>query len=123
MEASEITRRNVAIARYMGWEKNEAELWNPQPVNTYSDDALRFHSDWNWLMPAVEKVIQETGAEFELRRDDIGDGMAGHYCWFRAMPYGRLSIDIQAAEKTMIGAVWMIVSDYCLSLEKPASDG
>jgi len=48
---------NKIIAEFLGWEINN-ELWiNDKKVFVqYTDQSLKFHSDWNRLMEVVEKI-------------------------------------------------------------------
>ena len=137
MEANEIIRRNEAIARFMrldirknrdtkGYEVDPADLAHADELSWYNPAgwgswepmwSLPYNRDWSFLMPCVEKMQRESGTMFESHYDDIGDGKAGYYCWFRAMPYGGLENDLRGMASTMIEATWILVSDYCLSLE------
>lgn len=58
---------NELIAEFMGGvfgrpHEDDAEGWRfkPQPTSYYRDNAvhvkLNYDSDWNWLMPVVEKI-------------------------------------------------------------------
>ena len=118
MEASEIIRRNEAVARFMGLTCPPT-YDGPNSVGRgyYDPNDLRYHDEWQWLMPCVEKITMKTGAMFQLRRDDIGEGRTGYYCYFQAMPYGTLEEDIRWNAETMILATFLAVSEYCLSLE------
>lgn len=51
------TENNKIIAEFMGWEIYN-ELWvNAKKVFVqYTDQSLKFHSDWNWLMKVVGKI-------------------------------------------------------------------
>src|SRR5687767_2205111 len=49
MESKEILAANELIGRFLGME-------SPLPKNV---DKFKYHSDWNWLMPVVEKIERE----------------------------------------------------------------
>lgn len=97
MEQDEITRRNVAIAEYM------------YPNLVYDDHVgacHEYHCSWEWLIPTVEKIIQErlvavhifppTGLETFTCRFGMGKNHEG---------------------KSMIEATWLAVSEYVLTLK------
>jgi hypothetical protein len=67
MTQQEIQERNKEIALMLGWSQNQnpdhdgvLEIW--WPVTTlekpwgFRVERLEFHSDWNWLMEAVEFI-------------------------------------------------------------------
>jgi hypothetical protein len=58
MTQQEIQERNIQIALMLGWTYNNVmERWNEDMLHEYSYiEALKFHSDWNWLMEAVEFI-------------------------------------------------------------------
>ena len=51
---------NKLIAEFMGWKPNEHH-WC---LN--GDKDLQYHTEWNWLMPVVEKIL-------DLSFQDDGD--------------------------------------------------
>jgi len=59
METTEIQERNKQIALMLGW-KNLNDDSFPEFINTFGDfyplKNLKFDSDWNWLMEAVEFI-------------------------------------------------------------------
>lgn len=122
MEASEITRRNEAIAKYMGWtllQRNDdgnGDWWMTEEERSAMPDMsgvyhgeLPFNSDWRALMPVVEKMLSQSssiiGSMVGLVREQSGE--------FTVMLQGGNI----GKEPTMIEAVFRAVSDYCLSLE------
>jgi hypothetical protein len=121
MEESEITRRNEAIARYMGWTLVDG-WWKNHESFLFLSWQLEFHSNWSWLMPCVEEIVAQAGLSYNILRDDFGDGVF-YKCDFNPEHYGSYIHGMRGFGKTMIEAVWMAVSDYCLSLETPAPDG
>jgi hypothetical protein len=54
--------RNKQIALMLGWTYNSFnDRWNEDMHHDYSFlkmDELKFHSDWNWLMDAVEFAVE-----------------------------------------------------------------
>ena len=106
MEASEIIRRNEAIARFMGDPSKWYGGW-------YKPGDMEFNEDWSHLMPAVEKILEHANSRANV---PIGASIvliAERDAIFRVFTYG----GITGFGKTMIEAVWEAVSDYCLSLE------
>jgi hypothetical protein len=107
MEASEITRRNVAIARYMGW-RNDKDGWylfdldgNAGIVGeNYLEAVPAFDSNWSLLMPVLLKQLRENPEVVFV-----------------------LSMNTDDPDSIVIESIFVSVSNYCLSLEKPASDG
>lgn len=114
MEASEIIRRNEAIARYMGWQFANGAWWENDVAFPFSSDMLDFHSNWSRLMPVVEKILLATRGEMRMgfRNEDV--------CFEVFSP--RMNY-LAHGNGTMIEAVWMAVSDYCLSLEPSTGAG
>ena len=41
-----ITENNKLITEFLGWHSRKFE-----------EDELDFHTDWNWLMPVIEKIL------------------------------------------------------------------
>jgi hypothetical protein len=66
MTPQEIQERNKQIALMLGFKyKNQAKYWGRYPLDDNSFLSklgyvmmcnLKFHSDWNWLMKAVEFI-------------------------------------------------------------------
>jgi len=51
------TENNKIIAEFMEWKVVNDELLDHKGLFVqYSDEPLKFHSDWNWLMEVVEKI-------------------------------------------------------------------
>ena len=53
------TENNKIIAEFMGWKiKNYSTPISDivTPYGQLTENQLKFHSDWNWLMEAVEKI-------------------------------------------------------------------
>ena len=61
------TENNKLIAEFMGWEYDENNDWyfTPHRVevtdgiydNEVPSDLFEFHSDWDWLMPVVNRIL------------------------------------------------------------------
>ena len=98
MEASEIIRRNEAVARFMGleWDGEEGCWSDPRKgeYGLFTSRALRYDRDYSWLMPAVARLLS-TNPQTKMT------------LW---MVNGE-------SEDMLIGAIWESVSEYCLSLE------
>jgi len=56
---------NKLLAEYLGWRKTPKQgLWyddllTPPELMAESDDELKFHYSWIWLMPVVDKIEEE----------------------------------------------------------------
>ena len=106
MSQGEIVRRNEAIARFWGWKMirrnddghcdwwmTEAErLQNPDMSGVYHGQTC-FNSSWNSIMPVAIKMMKENRGKLTIW---LADG---------------------EPESFVIESVWLVVSDYCLSLE------
>jgi hypothetical protein len=70
MTQQEIQQRNQQIALMLGWYK-ENNTWKVLEkfrggfISKDKDSNLQFHSDWNWLMEAVE-FIESKGYEIGI---------------------------------------------------------
>lgn len=67
MTQEQIEKGNLAIAKFMGYAQDEfgaitSPLFSNSPLCKVSD--LKYHSDWSFLMPVLEKIC----------RLKIGDG-------------------------------------------------
>jgi hypothetical protein len=75
MTPQEIQERNKQIALMLGFKyKNQAKYWSIYPLDDNSFLSklgyvmmcnLKFHSDWNWLMEAVE-FIRRLGWNYDI---------------------------------------------------------
>ena len=72
MKQEEIIEGNRLIAEFYmvksDWEERFAFVGNPQKWYRVSD--LKFHEEWNWLMPVVEK-IEDNGHKTVLAISDF----------------------------------------------------
>jgi len=109
MEASEIIRRNEAIAKYLGWEKisrgpQHYTVW--ESPDGWNYPCLEFDEKWEMLMHAVEKIIKESNLGFHF-----------------FPPFGRdtfvcrFGTERNYVGDTMIEATWLAVSEYVLALK------
>lgn len=67
MKAEEITAGNILLAEFMGrrGKRNKHLFWvNIPGVSWVTDEQLEFDSNWNWLMPVVEKIEEVGGGGF-----------------------------------------------------------
>ncbi len=112
MEASEIVRRNEAIAKFMGCEDPKWEgkyiISNEGGMYHMGSDSLAYHKYYSWLMPVVEKILTHRtsmiGSMGTLIREESGE--------FTVMLAGGNI----GKEPTMIDAIFLAVSEYCLAL-------
>ena len=61
MKDKMIIEGNKLIAEFMGYETHENwEFWITgsyiEKFDWYSPGTMKFHNDWNWIMPVVEKI-------------------------------------------------------------------
>ena len=113
MEQDEITRRNVAIAEYMGaeemWVRKDFEDPHHRDMPGQLLEKVKqvpYHEDWKLLMPAVEKITKESNLGFHF-----------------FPPFGRYTFVCRFGTErnyvgdTMIEATWLAVSEYVLALK------
>ena len=98
MEQDEITRRNVAIAEYMGWVKEM--------------DDFDFHQQWELLMPTVEKIMGEFSENIHSWLPMSSDSPK----MFHSKLHGAFWL-IEGMDKPLIERVWLAVSEYVLALK------
>lgn len=122
MEAGEIIRRNVAIAKYMMWKEATKENFRGAKVPVFTLETefapitlkeadFSFHNDWSWLMPVVERIAKSWDSKI----------LIGIY-HDSPLNFPRAIWDaiwlMSNKDKPLIESVWLAVSDYILSLEK-----
>jgi hypothetical protein len=82
MTQQEKQERSEQIALMLGWIYNSFnDRWNEDMSHDYSFlrmDELNFHSDWNWIMEAVE-FIEKVG--FYSKISGCATSIC-NYCWF-----------------------------------------
>ena len=68
MNINEINEGNRLIAEFIGWKNigmKDLELWQRFPNDMgITTPQCKFHSDWNWLMSVVEKIIKEYRTDY-----------------------------------------------------------
>lgn len=112
-----IIEQNMAIARMLLWEYDEDRNVFNLTINhnrfmldihgEIKPSKLKFNNDWNWLMFAVI-VIENKGYDVFIN---------GLYC--RITDSGMSDFEIESGEvKTKIEAVYQVVSDFILKMEK-----
>lgn len=60
---------NKLIAEFMGYTKRHINWFNADQykVNRWmSENELKYHSSWDWLIPVVEKISKELECKFHL---------------------------------------------------------
>jgi hypothetical protein len=98
--------RNVEIVNMLGWIK-KGNLYAPS-VNDFFVEELTFHSDWNWLMEAVE-FVEKLGYESLLGSSEYyypGKGMR------HIQSFIKDNITIYQESKDKKEAVFIAVSDF-----------
>ena len=68
--------KNEAIAKYLKWHYCETEddtFWNPHMLCTtnnwvHHSVSLKFDTDWNWLMLAIEAIEDKKGVNVFLNK-------------------------------------------------------
>lgn len=69
------TKNNMILAKFLGWEvdsfsvvvtKQHSSLLNLERRRVF-DLALRFDTDWNWIMLVVEKINTIEGGRFTFQ--------------------------------------------------------
>lgn len=70
------TDKNRIIAEFMGAKKTDLvglqkPIYYPVMGKSVSENKLKFHSDWSWLMEVVEK-IESLGFDTSLDRHEFG---------------------------------------------------
>lgn len=108
------TEGNKLIAEFMGasfksYKKGQKTITNlyfdnPPSYNGISDENLKYHSSWDWLMPVVEK-IEHTLAYVNIK------GCAVNVSTF-----------IETSAPTKIEAVWLAVCECIKLINKTKSD-
>lgn len=123
MESKEILEGNRLIAEFLGWKFEikaiglnpelhaffNGELrWVdlPRSLDSFLLMGLKYHSDWNFLMPVLEK-IEKMGFDSRIMGNN-SDG--GYLCDFVDIGNNEASCKISYVSK--IEAVWNAVIDF-----------
>lgn len=59
-----ITDCNILVAKFMDWKIDNSfpdkdRVWKSPGGQVEMDTTLKFHKDWNWLMPVVKKLFEK----------------------------------------------------------------
>ena len=49
---------NKLIAEFMGINLGEYTTYPEESPTQYAVNDLQYHTDWNWLMPVIEKITE-----------------------------------------------------------------
>lgn len=79
MENKQLKDFNEKCATYLSWSyelwKKEKRLeedlidtyyWYDKKGNPYSDEELKFDSDWNWIMIVLEAIVEECSENYHF---------------------------------------------------------
>lgn len=118
MEATEIQERNEQIALMLGMKMQETYVTNWKEFNSLLhsiEDTLKFHSNWNWLMEAVEFI--ENKLKLGTVISNMGFGINNQYINInRGVSIVDETIDnpskIMGKSSTKKEAVFIAVSDF-----------
>ena len=94
MEATEIQERNEQIALMLGMKMQETYVTNWKKFDyllNSIEDTLKFHSDWNWLMEAIEFIES-------LRMDVPGYFVVDYYVVNAGRNYCNISSGLKHAD-------------------------
>lgn len=117
-----IVEGNVLIAIFMGFEKRFYK--NPAyPEPYYDNDETRqyelgenqfeYHTDWNWLMPVVEKIAKVSAADFVIHFNVLGlNKQATASCAWLEHSYSPKNKNFKEKSESAIEATWLAVIDF-----------
>jgi ribosomal protein L30/L7E len=104
METTEIQERNKQIALMLGLHHDkECVIYE---MKAYTWDMLRFHSDWNWLMEAVEFIQKELIKNNDEFCIEFYEGLPGEPMTF--VSYAEQNVKSKSSKE----AVFIAVSDF-----------
>jgi len=127
MTELEIDKKNVMIARFLGWFQTEHQgpgSWFKttdcaivvaySSYNNYPHQDLPFRRDWIWLMQALDKIeelgyyteISNTGTHWE------DDTKSHHICAIYTDQHNRLPECVRKFGNSKKEAVWEAVSNF-----------
>ena len=78
MDNLDIINHNIRIAIFMGWKLDDTfpdkgKVYRSPRNNVELASTLKFHSDWDWIMPVIEKIesmgylVELGGYDFTIR--------------------------------------------------------
>ena len=112
MQQDEIVRRNTAIATYMKMPFENGVWFDPLNGFPYLTVELEFHRKWAWIMPAAEKIVKEWDPNKMIGR------LHGDKLDFVSTFWNSIWSIERVNSKSMIEAIWLAVSDYCLAQQE-----
>jgi hypothetical protein len=127
MEKKEIQERNEAIAIFMGGKpKPEYNGWvywqffgsDGLIRREVRNDVILYNSAWNWLMPAVEKIEAEGNM---VTINYFSDEKINSVLIYS--PFGPNGLYFESEKESKIEAVFIAVSDFCLTQTKQHGKG
>jgi hypothetical protein len=134
MEQSEIVRRNEAIARFMGLSCPPT-YDGPNSIGRgyYDPNDLQYHSEWQWIMPAMEQILitNKECCDFLCRPSFLNkkgvkeEKVSARTRFSASVPgvRGPVKYFNGVSSTSLIESVFIAVSDYCLSLEPSPGAG
>lgn len=89
MNKKDIITGNVLIARFMATnEEGESKVLEHDLNKEGTAESMHYHDDWNWLMPAVDKVYQYANLH-DAGRDAVIETFTGElspiYTWSKVV--------------------------------------
>ena len=99
------TENNKLIAEFMGYEIKTYSTPISDIITPYgqiSEDKLKFHSNWDWLMAVVEKI------------ESLGYSFSIHLNWVKICPKGKPNVYIvkYGIGNTKIEATYKAVLEF-----------
>ena len=100
-----VTENNKLIAEFIGrkGKQNKNLYWvNIPNVDWVAPEEMKFHEDWNWLMPVIDKI--ET-----ILPDDSTVHIEFNRCWIDNNKEG---LTIDACRNTRLDSVYYAVLEF-----------
>ncbi len=112
MEVKDKCKRNETIALYMGYKIHDHSSYRTfeKDGKHLFESTIQYDSSWDWLMPVVEKIESE-GCTIKI--EYYYDLKINKVLIFRDATG---NATIMTREKSKIKAVFLSVSDHCLSI-------